>query len=427
MSRPPRRRLVAVGCAVLSLAAVTACASSGTGHRSVADPRPRSTPQLAGPMQAAYQGLGDQRASRSTWSRPALGAVSDATEARTPQDLVWERVARMSLADKIGQLIVPQFDGTTAPTQLIDELHPGGVIYFGANLTSQEQTAALSAGIQKAAAAVAEPMLVMTDQEGGPVTRIPETAGTPGGLQFAGDAARARATALTSGRLLAQLGVNVDLAPDADVDTAGPGGVIGSRSFGSDPAVVSRLVTAQICGYHAGGVATAAKHFPGHGSTLTDSHLQTAVVHESVAQWQQTDLPPFEAAVRAHTDMILVGHLALPALDHTGVPATLTPALNSALLRGRLGYTGVVITDALNMGGVTSWGTPGQIAVRTVLAGSDMLLMPPDPEAAVRALTAAVDDHTISLGRLDASVDRILLLKQRLGLLGGSPSLAQCS
>ncbi|MGH3500141.1 MAG: glycoside hydrolase family 3 protein, partial [Nocardioidaceae bacterium] len=270
-----------------------------------------------------------------------------------------------------------------------------------------------------------QPLLIMTDQEGGVVTRLPGTSDVPGGAQFDGDAAWARRTAAQTGSLMRRLGINTDLAPDADVDTAS-GGIIGQRSFGSDPRVVSRLVRAQICGYHAGGVAAAVKHFPGHGSTDIDSHLHTATIEESKAQWRSTDLPPFATAVRAHADLILVGHLAFPALDPSGRPATISAKLNRAQIRDRLGYHGVVVTDALNMGGVTSWGSTRDIAVRSIRAGSDLLLMPPQPATAVRAIVGAVDDGSLSRQRLNRSVERVLRLKQRLGLYADPARLPTC-
>jgi len=341
-------------------------------------------------------------------------------------DPIWVRVNKMTLTNKVRQLMVPSFSGTQVPTGLIDGLHPGGLIYFSGNLTSQAQAESLTTQIQQVARSVTYPLLVMTDQEGGPVTRIPGTEGTLGGAQFHGDAVQARSTALQTGRLMSRLRINTNLAPVSDVNTAGSGGVIGDRSFGSTPEVVSRLVTAQVCGYHDGGVATTAKHFPGHGSTSTDSHLSTAVIKESAATWSATDLPPFAAAVRNHTDMILVGHLAFPALDPSGRPATISSKLNRNLIRDRLGYQGVVISDALNMGGITSWGSPGQIAVRAIQAGTDMLLMPPQPSVAVQAVISAVEDGRIRASRLDLHVYRVLKLKQTLGLLIPPKSLARC-
>ncbi|MGI8578049.1 MAG: glycoside hydrolase family 3 protein [Nocardioidaceae bacterium] len=325
----------------------------------------------------------------------------------------------MSLRDKAGQLIVVGFTGETAPSRMITTLRPGGLIYFDDNLRSDAQIRTLSAASQRAARAGGQPLLIMTDQEGGPITRLPGTANQPGGAEFNGNARWARRTADQTGQLLRRLGINTDLAPVADVNTVGNAGVIGARSFSSDSAVVSRLVRAQVCGYHDAGVAAAAKHFPGHGSTTTDSHLRTAVINQSRQQWERVDLPPFQAAIKAHVDMVMVGHLAAPALDPSGRPATISPLLDRALLRDRLGFDGVVITDALNMGGITSWGDTGQNAVRSINGGADLLLMPPSPAQVVNALVAAVKSGTISIARLDASVERVLRLKQRLGLYAG--------
>lgn len=364
----------------------------------------------------------------ATLNGAAASVRPDAGEAAAPQtpDPLWVRIHKMSLLDKVRQLVVPSFSGTHAPVSLIQTMHPGGLIYFSENLTSQAQTRTLSNAIQQAAVGHGLPLLVMTDQEGGIVTRIPGTEGTPGGTDFHGNAGWAHNTAVRTGRLMSDLGVNTNLAPVADVNTAGSGGVIGSRAFGSTPDVVSSLTDAQVCGYHTGGVATTVKHFPGHGSTDTDSHLHTAVIHESVATWTATDLPPFRSAVAHGVDMILVGHLAFPAMDPSGRPATISRALNFGLLRNRLHFQGVVVTDALNMGGITSWGTPGEIAVDTIKAGTDMLLMPPQPVVAVQAIMSAVRQGVIVPGRLDMSVYRILKLKQTLGLLKPAKALAHC-
>ena len=413
-----RRTVVAAATSVLALA--VACASTttslhpGAGGAPVAGHTARPTEQKVTPGGS---------------SAPPVGGMDpdDVGHAgSTAADPVWARVHAMTLADKVRQLMVPSFTGTSVPTGLIRGLHPGGLIYFSANLTSQAQAKSLSAAIQRTADGVGYPLLLMTDQEGSPVTRIPGTRDTPAGATFRGNAGWARHTAERTGRLLSALGVDTDLAPVADVNTAGAGGVIGTRSFGSTPGSVSRLTSAQVCGYHAGGVATTVKHFPGHGSTDTDSHQRTAVIRESVGRWEATDLPPFAAAVHDDVDMIMVGHLAFPALDPSGRPATISPLLNRDLLRGRLGYDGVVITDALDMGGITSWGTPGEIAVRAIQAGDDMLLMPPQPSVAVRAVVAAVASGRISSTALDMHVYRVLDLKRRLGLLGPPKALPHC-
>lgn len=336
------------------------------------------------------------------------------------------RISRMSLRDKARQLVAVAFSGTTAPGRLIRTLHPGGLIYFSDNVQRNAQIRAMSARVQRIARRTGEPLLLMTDQEGGLVTRLPGTSDVPGGAEFGGDARWARRTAKRTGELMDRLGIGVNLAPIADVNTVGNAGVIGSRSFSSDPDVASRLVRAQVCGYHAGGIATTVKHFPGHGSTATDSHASTATITKSRSAWRRTDLPPFASAVRARVDLIMLGHLALPAFDPSGRPATISPQLNRRLLRERLGYEGVVVSDALNMGGITSWGSSRQIAVRAIKSGVDLLLMPPQPAEAVRGVVEAVRDGRLSERRLNASVERVLALKQRLGLYRAAEQLPRC-
>lgn len=332
----------------------------------------------------------------------------------------------MTLLDKARQLLVVGFSGTSAPNAVIRSLHPGGLIYFTENLATEDQIRAMSRQAQRVARRTGQPLLIMTDQEGGLVTRLPGTSGVPGGAEFGGDTSLARRTATATGRRLSALGINVDLGPVADVNTVGSGGVIGPRSFSSDPAVVAPMVRAQVCGYHRGGVAATVKHFPGHGSTSTDSHLSTATIRESRTAWRSTDLPPFVTAVRNHVDLVLMGHLAFPAIDPTGRPATISPLLDRRLLRHRVGFEGVVITDALNMGGITSWGSPGEIAVKAVGAGADLLLMPPSRSDAVRGLVDAVRDGTLREARLDASVERVLRLKESLGLYQAPKQLPLC-
>lgn len=356
---------------------------------------------------------------------PATTGVTKAPAAAR-RDPISRRIAHMTLRDKVRQLIVMGFAGTTAPAQVLRNVHPGGLIYFSGNLKSRDQIRAMSRAAQRISRRTGEPLLIMTDQEGGIVTRIPGTSGTPGGADFGGNAAEARQTAVRTGQLLHRLGLNVDLAPVSDVNTVGSGGVIGPRSFSSDPDVTSRLVRAQVCGYHEGGVAAAAKHFPGHGSTTTDSHASTATIKESARKWRHVDRPPFDSAVRSSVDLVLVGHLAFPAVDSTGRPATISGKLTRGLLRSRLGFDGVVITDALNMGGITSWGSPGRIAVRSVAAGVDMLLMSPYPAEAIRGVVGAVHSGRLTEARINSSVQRILRLKQRLGLYRAPASLPAC-
>lgn len=416
-SRLLRRRRVAATSVVL-VGALAACGGPPVSSRGEQQAARRE------PATAAEQLQQQQPASQPAGAREPTARTP--VEADSGVDPIRHRLASMSLRDKVRQLIVVGFPGTSAPTAAIRNLHPGGLIYFRANLQSRDQIRALSHQAQRLSRQIGQPLLTMTDQESGVVTRIPGTEDVPGGAEFAGDARWARRTAHSTGDLLHRLGINVDLAPIADVNTAGSGGIIGYRSFSSDPTVAARLVRAQVCGYHAGGVAPAAKHFPGHGSTTTDSHASTAMIDESASTWRRLDRPPFDAAVRSSADVVMVGHLAFPAIDSTGRPATISGPLLRGLLRQRLGFDGVVITDALNMGGITSWGSSRQIAVRAIGAGVDLLLMPPEPAEAVRGVLKAVHDGRLTEARVNVSVERILRLKQRLGLYAAASSLPTC-
>lgn len=333
---------------------------------------------------------------------------------------------RMSLPQKVGQLFVSAVPGTTAAegggAQLVRRYHLGGVIYFPGNLRGASQVAALSNGLQRAAMAQtpAIPLTVGTDQEGGTVSRLDGIVTSMPSQMAVGatrDPALAREAESATGRQLRALGINLDYAPVADVNTDPANPVIGTRSFGSNAALVSRMTSAAIAGFHSAGVASVAKHFPGHGDTDVDSHTGLPVIRRTLRQWEQIDAPPFEAAIRSGADMIMSAHIVVQALDRSGDPATLSPGIITGLLRNKFGYRGVVTTDALQMAAVRQRYSDAQIAVRAVQAGCDELLMPPDLGTAFDAVLAAVRGGTIPLSRLDQSVTRILTLKAARGML----------
>ncbi len=341
----------------------------------------------------------------------------------------------MTLPDKVGQLLVPTVPGRTAAdggAGLVRRYHVGGVIYFGSNIGGAAQVAALSAGLQQAARSQPPhlPLLIGTDQEGGIVSRLAGVTTVFPGQMAAGatrDPALVRAQDQATGAAMRVLGVNLDYAPVADVNVDPANPVIGIRSFGAHPALVSAMTAAAVDGFHQAGEVTVAKHFPGHGDTDVDSHTGLPVIHHTLRQWWRIDAPPFQAAIRAGVDEIMIGHIKVPALDDSGLPASLSPAIVTGLLRGQLGYQGVVVTDSLQMAGVLQGHTPAQVAVQAVQAGCDQLLMPGDPGVAYHALLRAVRHGRISPARLDASVARIVSLKLARGLASEpavSPSAA---
>ena len=346
----------------------------------------------------------------------------------------------MSTQDKIGQLFVQNVYGSDAttpdarnvplygvasPAEVVQKYHLGGVVYFAwtDSVKNPTQITGLSNGLQQVAtqSGAKIPLFIAVDQEQGVVTRIgPPATQFPGSMALGAGRSTmdARTAASITGQELKAMGINIDYAPDSDVNINALNPVIGTRSFSSDPTLVSSMVTAQVTGYQKdAGIIATAKHFPGHGDTATDSHTGIPNITHTTAQWQQIDAPPFKAAIKAGVNMIMSGHLVVPALDPSGDPATLSQPILTGVLRGELGYKGVIVTDSLAMKGVRDKYGDAEVAVRAVLAGVDNLLMAPDMDAAYAAVQAAVASGRISEKRLNESVARILLLKLKQGIL----------
>ncbi|MFE3519743.1 glycoside hydrolase family 3 protein [Streptomyces sp. NPDC059166] len=373
----------------------------------------------------------------------ALPGVALAAGPRASTDSRLKRlISRMSLEEKVGQLFVMRVYGHTATepdqadvdanlaeigvrdaAELIAKYHVGGIIYFAwaHNTRDPHQIADLSNGIQRAGLAgpTPVPLLVSTDQEHGIVCRVGEPATLlPGAMALGAGGSRsdAREAGRIAGAELAAMGINQNYAPDADVNVNPANPVIGVRSFGSDPDSVASLVAAQVKGYQSAGVASTAKHFPGHGDTSTDSHTGLPVITHTREQWEELDAPPFRAAVAAGIDSIMTAHIVVPALDPSEDPATLSHPILTGILREELGYDGVVVTDALGMEGVRTKYGDERVPVLALLAGVDQLLNPPDLDVAWNAVLNAVRDGEISEARIEESILRILRLKTKLGL-----------
>ncbi|MGD0700037.1 MAG: glycoside hydrolase family 3 N-terminal domain-containing protein [Trebonia sp.] len=321
--------------------------------------------------------------------------------------------ALAALADAI---LIPPFSGTTPPPWIRRALEQGlaGVTLFGPNVLGD--TAALTEALR--AAAAVEPVIAI-DEEGGDVTRVAYAAGSPypgnAALGEADDVALTAAVYAAIGGDLARLGINTNLAPCADVLAPGGSSVVGTRSFGSDPGLVARHVTAAVAGLQGAGVAACAKHFPGHGRTAADSHLTLATVPGPLAELRARDLPPFTAAIAAGTLAVMPGHLRVPEL--TGdLPATLSPAAVTGLLRRELGFRGVVISDALEMRAASAVHGIPAAAVLTVIAGVDLVCLGRDTDEAMyhavrTALAEAVASGTLAGARLEEAADRVAGLR----------------
>lgn len=341
-------------------------------------------------------------------------------------------VSTMTLEQKIAQMFVitPQaltgYANVTASgdtTKTCYQQKPvGGIIYLEENLLGSEQTTKMLTDMQVIAKETTGlPAFLCVDEEGGSVTRIAKNeafgvndVGNMSEIGAAGDVSKAEQAGSTIGTYLKQLGFNVDFAPVADVLTNPDNTVIGTRSFGSDPQVVSDMVSAELKGLQSQGIYGVVKHFPGHGGTVGDSHKEAVSLDKSLEELMASELLPFQRAVQDGVSFVMVGHISVPAVVGDDTPASLSQMMVSSVLREQLGYDGIVITDAMNMAAITNTYTADQAAVMAVNAGVDMILMPQDYDTAYNGLLKAVQEGTISEERINESVVRIVKVKQSM-------------
>lgn len=334
-----------------------------------------------------------------------------------------------TLREKIGQMVMCGFDGmvpTDGIRELIREYRVGGIIYFRRNVGRPEEIAGLSAELRRLAAEVSDvPLWIAVDQEGGMVARIDRgVALMPGNMAIGAtrDVGLAYETAHVSALELRQMGINVNLAPCLDVNNNPANPVIGVRSFGERPELVAELGAAAVSGYQDAGVVACAKHFPGHGDTAADSHLELPLIPHDRERLDAVELMPFRAAIEAGVDAIMTAHVRFPAYEDSDLSATISSRILTGLLRERLGFEGVIFTDCLEMKAITDTVGVGAGAVLAVKAGADVVLVSHQLErqrTALDALYQAVVDGEISEERIDASVRRILAVKEKRAAIGG--------
>jgi beta-N-acetylhexosaminidase len=322
-----------------------------------------------------------------------------------------------ALADRVGALLLVGSSGAdAAPNTPPDIAETAGAILFARDLQS---IAAAQDLVARLRVANRTPPLIAVDQEGGPITRLTAIGtSTPSAMALgaADDAALTQDIYALIGAELAALGINLDLAPVADLNSNPRNPVIGLRSFGDDPQRVARHVSAAIRGLRDAGVAAAAKHFPGHGDTDADSHHTLPVVRHDLTRLRARELVPFRAAIGAGVDVVMSAHVAFPALDPAGVPATLSRAILTGLLREELGFDGVISTDAMEMKAIAGTYDSGDAAVRAVAAGADLVLFERVDNAAraVAALRDAVRAGTLDPGAVEKSLARVAALRAKL-------------
>lgn len=339
----------------------------------------------------------------------------------------------MTLEEKIGQmfLVTPEMidmytDGSVIScndsiTENIQKYHLGGIVLFEGNILNRAQTAEMIAEFQSASDTG---LFIGVDEEGGIVSRIgrnPEMDCTwfPNMREIGdtNDTSKAYEAGDTIGREIRELGFNLDFAPVADVATNPENTVIGDRAFSSDPQVAAAMVAQEIYGLHNNNVASSIKHFPGHGDTSTDSHTGFSATDQDLEGLRSTEFVPFKAGIEAGTDMVMVSHIAAPAVTGNNDPASLSFEMITGLLRDELGYDGVVITDSLQMGAITEYYTASEAVLASLNAGADIFLMPAYLGESYNAVLNAVQDGSIPESRIDESVMRILKVKINRNIL----------
>lgn len=353
-------------------------------------------------------------------------AISDAAG---DDPLFRDRLSQMTLERKIAQMFMVSFFGThlaEIERDFLREVQPGAVVLFGRNVESPRQVTALTNTYQETVvAAGGVPLLIAVDQEGGRVQRLQDgftrfpapmlwTAG--GNDELAYEVGRAMAVELRA------VGLNMNLAPVADLNTHTDNPIIGRRSFGTEAELVAPILTNFIRGLQDNGVVATVKHFPGHGDTAVDSHLELPMVAHERGRLEAVELQPFIAAFEAGADVAMVAHIWLTAFDPQPLPASLSERIVSGLLRDELGYDGIVMTDALDMDAIDTAYSASDASIRAILAGNDLIAIGAHVgtnriRSVIGDVAQAVRQGWIAESRIDASVLRILSVKQKYGVL----------
>ncbi|WP_169304523.1 glycoside hydrolase family 3 protein [Slackia heliotrinireducens] len=364
-------------------------------------------------------------------SSEAKGSGGEPMEkpAKTLDDEITEEIAGWNIEQKVAQLFFVRPESFTGMGQVTAAgdtsrtaygTYPvGGICYFAENLVDPAQTTEMLTNMaQIGVDTIGHAPFLAVDEEGGTVTRIASNpafgvtdVGDMAAIGDTGDVSQAKSAAQAIAGYLKPLGFNMDFAPCCDIANV-EGGVMAQRSFGSDPELVSDMVEAQIEGFVESGMLCSAKHFPGIGAAIGDSHDGSISIGSTLEELQATELVPFQRAVQVGVPFVMVGHLSVPNVTGDDTPASISKVMVTDVLRDQLQYDGIVVTDSLEMGAVTAYGDAG--AVMALQAGCDMVLMPLDFAAAYNAVLAAVSDGTLSEERIDESLTRILRVKMTM-------------
>ena len=415
MNRPPisrRSALAAAGCATASMLGLAACdmpdaSTDGDGRVVISD-------------------------------HPAEREPAEQPKPEPEPDPVEKLLGTMTLEQKVGQLFMvtpEQLAGVEIATiagsmtrEALSKIPVGGLIYFAKNLSSAEQVVSLLEGTVELAreAGAGIPPFLGIDEEGGPLVARVANSGLfdverfPNMVEIGatGDPAEAAEVGRVIGTYLHEIGFNLDFAPDADVLTNPNNTAIGQRSFGSDPEVVAEMVAAEVEAMLETGTLPCVKHFPGHGDTAGDSHTGAVTAKRSREEIEGCEFAPFRAAIEAGCPFVMVGHIQTPNFAADGLPASLSSVMMTDVLRGDLGFEGVIISDSFAMGAITEYYQADDAAFRFFEAGGDLLLMSADLDLAYQGILDAVSAGSLTEERIDESVRRILTAKKQAGLIG---------
>lgn len=419
----------------LPTSGASAAAGSGSGSKNENRDNPALDHlSLIGPARAENAQAGDsggadadQASPNAPSSNPSASPQTPATpakpggEASPPNGAADDLLAGMTLDQKIGQMVIAGLEGTSlreADRALIRDYGVGGVIFYADNTRSAAQTRQFTAEVRAANPRGDKlPLFISVDQEGGRVARLKgvDKVPTAAAIGAKNDPAYARSIGEQLGEQLSSQGFNLDYAPVLDVNSNPDNPVIGDRSFGSDANQVSKIALPVMEGLESKQIIPVVKHFPGHGDTSVDSHIALPVVNKSLAQLEKLELIPFKKAIADGADVIMIAHILLPKLDEK-YPSSMSKAVITDLLRGKLGFEGVVMTDDMTMGAIAENYGLGDAAVRSVQAGSDIVLVAHGADDAIETIQAikkAVKSGQISQQRIDESAARILALKQK--------------
>lgn len=373
--------------------------------------------------------------SKAKYPLAAITPISDIVEAESektsdPKEID-KIISEMTIEEKVGQLFIVSLrrlpsggnveEMNSDVRNLITKYKVGGVILFGENIDTIPQTTKLIGDLQ----ATAElPLFMSIDEEGGKVSRLSSSGKMHNTIippnEIIGNT-RTPLWAEKVGNIIGQevysLGFNMDFAPVADINTNSKNPIIGNRAFGSGPIRTSGMVAAEVKGLQNENVSAVLKHFPGHGDTATDSHTGAASVSHTKKRLNEVEFKPFISGIKAGADAVMVGHIMVPKVESGKIPASLSKKMITDILRNELKFNGLIITDALDMGAISKYYSSENAAIKAFQAGADLLLMPYRIDRAYHGMIKAVKDGRISEARLNASLRRILEVKEKRGIL----------